>query len=97
VGDGGEGFKRDPYVRELAMHGYPDCNCDDQSIHFFDRPVSANNKDSIYFLPDGHAAGGHYNEQTVIFLSTLTGLSFYIPSYPGRRIATESRESLLSV
>ena len=27
VGGGGEGFKRDPYARELEMHGYPDCNC----------------------------------------------------------------------
>jgi 1,4-alpha-glucan branching enzyme len=27
VGPGGEGFKRDPYARELQMHGYPDCNC----------------------------------------------------------------------
>lgn len=27
VGHGGEGFKRDPYARELAMQGYPDCNC----------------------------------------------------------------------
>lgn len=27
VGAGGEGFKRDPYARELAMRGYPDCNC----------------------------------------------------------------------
>jgi 1,4-alpha-glucan branching enzyme len=27
VGHGGEGFKRDPYARELQMHGYPNCNC----------------------------------------------------------------------
>jgi len=27
VGHGGEGFKRDPYARELHMHGYPNCNC----------------------------------------------------------------------
>lgn len=27
VGQGSEGFKRDPYARELEMHGYPDCNC----------------------------------------------------------------------
>jgi 1,4-alpha-glucan branching enzyme len=27
VGHGGEGFKRDPYARELVMNGYPDCNC----------------------------------------------------------------------
>ncbi len=27
VGPGGEGFKRDPYARELEMHGYPQCNC----------------------------------------------------------------------
>jgi 1,4-alpha-glucan branching enzyme len=27
VGEGGEGYKRDPYARELALHGYPDCNC----------------------------------------------------------------------
>ncbi len=27
VGAGGEGFKRDPYARELVMNGYPDCNC----------------------------------------------------------------------
>ena len=27
VGTGGEGFKRDPYARELELHGYPDCNC----------------------------------------------------------------------
>ena len=27
VGQGGEGFKRDPNARELQMHGYPDCNC----------------------------------------------------------------------
>jgi 1,4-alpha-glucan branching enzyme len=30
---------------------------DDQSIHFFDRPRSTDNKDSIYFLGDGHAGG----------------------------------------
>ena len=27
VGTGGEGFKRDPYARELEFNGYPDCNC----------------------------------------------------------------------
>jgi 1,4-alpha-glucan branching enzyme len=27
VGAGSEGFKRDPYARELEFHGYPDCNC----------------------------------------------------------------------
>jgi 1,4-alpha-glucan branching enzyme len=27
VGAGSEGFKRDPYARELQMDGYPDCNC----------------------------------------------------------------------
>jgi 1,4-alpha-glucan branching enzyme len=27
VGDGSEGFKRDPYARELHMDGYPQCNC----------------------------------------------------------------------
>jgi 1,4-alpha-glucan branching enzyme len=27
VGSGGEGFKRDPYARELEMNGYPNCNC----------------------------------------------------------------------
>jgi 1,4-alpha-glucan branching enzyme len=27
VGTGSEGFKRDPYARELAMNGYPDCGC----------------------------------------------------------------------
>lgn len=27
VGTGSEGFKRDPYARELEMDGYPDCNC----------------------------------------------------------------------
>ena len=27
VGTGGEGFKRDPYARELQMYGYPQCNC----------------------------------------------------------------------
>lgn len=27
VGEGSEGFKRDPYARELEMDGYPDCNC----------------------------------------------------------------------
>ncbi|MEA3186275.1 MAG: 1,4-alpha-glucan branching enzyme [Chthoniobacter sp.] len=27
VGAGSEGFKRDPYARELEMNGYPDCNC----------------------------------------------------------------------
>jgi 1,4-alpha-glucan branching enzyme len=27
VGTGSEGFKRDPYARELRMDGYPNCNC----------------------------------------------------------------------
>ena len=27
VGTGGEGFKRDPYARELTLHGFPNCNC----------------------------------------------------------------------
>jgi 1,4-alpha-glucan branching enzyme len=27
VGTGSEGFKRDPYARELEIDGYPDCNC----------------------------------------------------------------------
>jgi 1,4-alpha-glucan branching enzyme len=27
VGKGSEGFKRDPYARELEFNGYPDCNC----------------------------------------------------------------------
>ncbi|HSJ04865.1 MAG TPA: alpha-amylase family glycosyl hydrolase [Verrucomicrobium sp.] len=27
VGHGSEGFKRDPYARELKMNGYPHCNC----------------------------------------------------------------------
>jgi 1,4-alpha-glucan branching enzyme len=27
VGIGSEGFKRDPYARELEFNGYPDCNC----------------------------------------------------------------------
>lgn len=27
VGTGSEGFKRDPYARELAMSGYPNCGC----------------------------------------------------------------------
>ena len=27
VGAGAEGFKRDPYARELELVGYPDCNC----------------------------------------------------------------------
>lgn len=27
VGTGSEGFKRDPYARELKMDGYPECNC----------------------------------------------------------------------
>jgi 1,4-alpha-glucan branching enzyme len=26
VGEGGSGFKRDPYARELELHGYPDCD-----------------------------------------------------------------------
>ena len=30
---------------------------DDQSIHFFDRPASTDNNDSLYFLRDGHAGG----------------------------------------
>ena len=27
VGTGSEGFKRDPYARELEFNGYPDCDC----------------------------------------------------------------------
>ena len=27
VGAGSEGFKRDPYARELEFNGYPDCDC----------------------------------------------------------------------
>jgi 1,4-alpha-glucan branching enzyme len=27
VGAGGEGFKRDPYARELELDGYPNCEC----------------------------------------------------------------------
>ena len=27
VGLGAQGFKRDPYARELEFAGYPDCNC----------------------------------------------------------------------
>lgn len=27
VGKDGEGFKRDPYARELEFNGYPECNC----------------------------------------------------------------------
>ncbi len=27
VGSGSEGFKRDPYARELRIDGYPECNC----------------------------------------------------------------------
>ena len=27
VGTGSEGFKRDPYARELRFDGYPECNC----------------------------------------------------------------------
>lgn len=27
VGTGSEGFKRDPYARELEFYGYPECNC----------------------------------------------------------------------
>lgn len=27
IGTGSEGFKRDPYARELEQDGYPDCNC----------------------------------------------------------------------
>jgi 1,4-alpha-glucan branching enzyme len=27
VGTGNEGYKRDPYARELEMYGYPNCNC----------------------------------------------------------------------
>jgi 1,4-alpha-glucan branching enzyme len=40
-----------------VVYNHAGGNFDDQSIHFFDRPASANNKDSIYFLPDGHAGG----------------------------------------
>src|SRR5438067_989001 len=27
VGPGGQGYKRDPYARELELNGYPDCDC----------------------------------------------------------------------
>jgi 1,4-alpha-glucan branching enzyme len=27
VGDGGSGFKRDPWARELELYGYPNCDC----------------------------------------------------------------------
>jgi 1,4-alpha-glucan branching enzyme len=35
VGDGSEGFKRDPYARELHMDGYPQCNCIVRDPHRF--------------------------------------------------------------
>jgi 1,4-alpha-glucan branching enzyme len=40
-----------------VVYNHAGGNFDDQSIHFFDRPASTDNKDSIYFLPDGHAGG----------------------------------------
>ena len=40
-----------------VVYNHAGGNFDDQSIHFFDRPASSDNKDSIYFLPDGHAGG----------------------------------------
>lgn len=39
VGTGSEGFKRDPYARELEMDGYPDCDCivcDPSDYHWHD-------------------------------------------------------------
>jgi 1,4-alpha-glucan branching enzyme len=48
VGTGSEGFKRDPYARELEMNGYPDCNCivrDPADYHWHDagfRPPAFN-------------------------------------------------------
>src|SRR5215207_9090142 len=27
AGPGGSGLKRDPWARELELHGYPDCDC----------------------------------------------------------------------
>jgi 1,4-alpha-glucan branching enzyme len=40
-----------------VVYNHAGGNFDDQSIHFFDRPASSENKDSIYFLPEGHAGG----------------------------------------
>lgn len=40
-----------------VVYNHAGGNFDDQSIHFFDRPASLDNRDSIYFLPDGHAGG----------------------------------------
>ncbi|HTM07511.1 MAG TPA: alpha amylase C-terminal domain-containing protein [Verrucomicrobiae bacterium] len=40
-----------------VVYNHAGGNFDDQSIHFFDRPASSDNRDSIYFLPDGHAGG----------------------------------------
>ncbi|GLY00160.1 alpha-amylase family glycosyl hydrolase [Actinoplanes sp. NBRC 101535] len=39
VGDGGEGFKRDPYARELELYGYPECDAlvvDDRAYPWHD-------------------------------------------------------------
>jgi len=44
VGNGSEGFKRDPYARELHMRGYPNCNCivrDPQSYVWNDQAFHA--------------------------------------------------------
>jgi len=40
-----------------VVYNHAGGNFDDQSIHFFDRPASTDNGDSIYFLRDGHAGG----------------------------------------
>ena len=40
-----------------VVYNHAGGNFDDQSIHFLDRPASTDNKDSLYFLPDGHAGG----------------------------------------
>jgi 1,4-alpha-glucan branching enzyme len=40
-----------------VVYNHAGGNFDDQSLHFFDRPASLDNKDSLYFLPDGHAGG----------------------------------------
>jgi len=40
-----------------VVYNHAGGNFDDQSIHFFDRPASTDNKDSLYFSGDGHAGG----------------------------------------
>jgi 1,4-alpha-glucan branching enzyme len=43
VGMGSEGFKRDPYARELRIDGYPECNCivrDPNSFSWHDQDYS---------------------------------------------------------